>query len=190
MLQTARSRDYAVDNNLVPGRLLLDSGSQRSYITDSHRVKLNLAPLRQKRLSLNTFDSTRCKKETCDVLQVTLQGKRRKDIVIQALTFPAIFSPLQTEVVIDKYPHLVNLDLADDSNDECSSDAIDVLIGSDYYWSIVIGDIIRGDSGPVVTLDGPTKLPFIANTVSTLIIDGDDHVNPIESGDVISGGTP
>jgi len=27
------------------------------------------------------------------------------------------------------------------------SDAIDVLIGSDYYWSVVIGDIIRGDSG-------------------------------------------
>jgi len=43
----------------------------------------------------------------------------------------------------------MDLDLADDSSDEGYSDSIDVLIGSDYYWSMVIGDIICDDSGPV-----------------------------------------
>jgi len=46
---------------------------------------------------------------------------------------------LQTEVDVDHHPHLK--DLADESSDEGYSDSIDVLIGSDYYWSVVIGDI-------------------------------------------------
>ena len=32
LLQTARFRAYAVDNRLVPVRVLLDSGSQHSYV--------------------------------------------------------------------------------------------------------------------------------------------------------------
>jgi len=48
-------------------------------------------------------------------------------------------SPLQTEVGVNQHPHLVNLDLADGSNDEGYSDSIDVLIGSDCYWNVIIG---------------------------------------------------
>jgi len=68
--------------------------------------------------------------------------------VIQALTFPAVFFHITNRVVVDKYPHLLSLDLADEISDECSSKTVDVLIGSDFYWSIVIGNIIHGNSGP------------------------------------------
>jgi len=43
------------------------------------------------------------------------------------------------------------LDLGDHPTlDEASSDSsIDVLIGSDYYWDVVDGEIIRGTDGVV-----------------------------------------
>ena len=96
------------------------------------------------------------------------------------LSFPAICSPLQTTVAVDQYPHLSNLDLADADTDEDCSDSIDILIGIDYYWQVVIGDIIRGDSGPVALnshfrwlVSGPTKSLSGNYTVSTLIIEGE-----------------
>ena len=55
LLQTAHSRAYTSDNKLVPVRILLDSGSQRSYITNSFKTSLKLVPLRQERLALNTL---------------------------------------------------------------------------------------------------------------------------------------
>ena len=183
LLQTARSRAYTSDNKLVPVRILLDSGSQRSYITNSLKTRLKLVPLRQERLALNTFGNTGCKREDCDLIAVTLQGRRGEDIEIQVLSFPVICSPLQTAVVVDQYPHLRNLDLADEDTDEGRSDSIDILIGTDYYWQVVIGDIIRGDSGPVALnshfgwlVSGPTKPLSVNYTVSTLIIEGDGNL--------------
>ena len=70
---------------------------------------------------------------------VTLQGRRGEDVEIQASSFPAICSLLQTEVDIDQHPHLTNLDLSDESSDEGYSDSIDVLIGSNYYWHVLLG---------------------------------------------------
>ena len=68
LLQTARSRAYTFNNQLVPVRILLDSGSQRSCITNSLKARLKLVPLRQERLALKTFGHTSCKKEDCDYL--------------------------------------------------------------------------------------------------------------------------
>ena len=54
MLQTAQ----AIANNVgepVPVRMLLDNGSQLSYVTTSLQSKLNLKPIRREQLHLNTF---------------------------------------------------------------------------------------------------------------------------------------
>ena len=51
-------------------------------------------------------------------------------------------------VDVTKYAHLTDLELADHRNEQ-SSGPIDVLIGSNYYWSIVTGELVKGDSGPV-----------------------------------------
>lgn len=77
LLQTARARAYTADQLLVPVRILLDSGSQRSYITNSLKARLKLVPLRRERLALNTFGHTGCKREDCDLIAVTLQGRVR-----------------------------------------------------------------------------------------------------------------
>ena len=45
-----------------------------------------------------------------------------------------------------------------------TDDSVDVLVGSDYYWSIVGSDTVRSDMGPVAVeskfgwvLSGPTN---------------------------------
>ena len=111
-----------------------DNGSQRSYVTQSLKARLKLAQIRQERLSLNTFGKGRFKRQSCDVVQLRLcKLGSNEGITIEALSFPTIRSSLPSRVDLSK-----KLDLADFSKSS-SHDVIDVLVGSDYYWSIVTG---------------------------------------------------
>jgi hypothetical protein len=78
-----------------------------------------------------------------------------------------ICEPLATQPIpacIEENQHLASLDLADFA-DTSSRFKVDILIGSDYYWSLVTGEICRGDSGPIAihtklgwVLSGPIAL--------------------------------
>ena len=46
LLQTARTFAYSVDEELVSVRVLLDNGSQRSYITNDLSAHLGLKPIK------------------------------------------------------------------------------------------------------------------------------------------------
>jgi len=111
LLQTVRTKVYTADDQLIPVCLLLDNGSQRSYITNALKSRLKLVPNRQERLSVNTFGSTGCKSEQCDVLSVMLQGISGEGIKIQVLSFPTICSSLNTPIAVNQYPHLRDLEL-------------------------------------------------------------------------------
>ena len=72
----------------------------------------------------------------------TLDGELLK---IQALVVPFIYEPLSSQPIMEcqDYEHLANLDLADSVN---ASDylEVDLLVGSDHYWSLVTGRVRRG----------------------------------------------
>ena len=59
-------------SNSIPVRVLLDSGSQRSYITNSLKRRLGLVPIRTETLNLNTFGENHFKRRKCDVAQLDL----------------------------------------------------------------------------------------------------------------------
>ena len=65
---------------------------------------------------------------------------------ISAPTLPVICSPLPSAVGIARYPHLCGLQLGNDYS--TASGEIDVLVGSNFYWSVVTGDTVWGDHGP------------------------------------------
>lgn len=52
------------------------------------------------------------------------------------------------ELVKENLSHLRQLNLAD-SNIDNSCLVVDVLIGSNYYWSFMLTQIIKGKRGPV-----------------------------------------
>ena len=141
-LQTATTTAYA-NGAEIRVRNLMDSGSQRTYVTDALKNNLSLSPERSKVLNLNTFGSDQVEICRCDLVRLQLK-RQTKDIEITALSFPKICAPLST-LDIDKYPHL---ELADESLLNDTSSDVDVLIRFDFYYDIITGDIRRGDEGP------------------------------------------
>ena len=90
----------------------MDSGSQRTYITNSLKEKLVLQSKRTETLKLNTFGKDQFSKKKCDVVQLSLQGNDG-DVEISAVCFPKICSPIPTRICPDRYPHLKGLNIAD-----------------------------------------------------------------------------
>ena len=192
LLQTARAMAYRdIDGSSVPVRVLFDSGSQLSYITDKLQTQLQLKPVKIEKLLLNTFGTRGYKTQACNVVKLYLQGLEGVEKVsISALTSPVICSPLPSAVKIARYPHLGGLQLADDYS--TTPGEIDVLIGSNFYWSVVTGDTLRGDHGPVAV---NSKLGWLlSGAVDTMearqishahvVITG-DPANPLQEDDVL-----
>ena len=164
LLQTATMFAFSHDDSeLVPVRILLDSGSQRSYVTDQLKEKLGLNSLGTETLNLNTFGDDRVTKQRCDKVKIKLQAKP-ETVEISALTFSKICSPLSMKLDVESYPHLRGLQLADSSLVNDIPTNIDILIGSDHYFDVVTDEICRGDKGPVAintilgwVISGPTQ---------------------------------
>ena len=114
---------------------------------DALKNKLSLNPERSDVLNLNTFGNDQVEKRRCDQVRLQLKAQTR-DIEITALSFPKICAPLSTMLDIDQYPHLQGLELADESLLDDTFSDVDILIGSDFYYDIIMGDIRRGDEGP------------------------------------------
>ena len=188
-LQTATT--YACSTNttsVVPVRVLMDSGSQRSYVTESLKQKLGLVPDKTEVLNLNTFGDDKFRKQRCEQVRLRLQGQT-KDIEISALCFPKICSPLSMTLDIERYPHLDGLVPADQSLLDNSTPDIDILIGSDYYFEVIMGEIRRGDNGPVAVqsefgwlISGNAQALNTGNNESrtNLTLQRPEHTNPTD----------
>ena len=97
-------------------------------------------------LNLNTFGSNTYRKIKCDRVKFNLELDNGEDIAISALTHAVICSPVNSRVSLVVYPHLRRLKLADRRAD-CQQ-RIDILVGADFYYDIVSGDVQKGSSGP------------------------------------------
>ncbi|PFX29435.1 Exonuclease [Stylophora pistillata] len=178
----------------IPVRILFDNGSQRSYVTDHIKAKLGLTATSNETLHLNTFGENAYRKQKCQVVTLPLRSNKDEYVEISVLNFPVICSPLPKRIDVSKYPHLIDLDLADRSAFDL--DSIEILIGSDYYWDIVTGESIRGEFGPTAInskfgwlLSGATEeqhVHEISNVVSNLIISGKPLLNETNEADEIT----
>ena len=178
LLETARTFAFS-DNqqDKVPVRILFDSGSQRSYITDELRDKLGLKVEGKEILNLNTFGISKYCKQSCTRIKVKIETLDHQFIEITALSHPVICSPIKSPVNINSYVHLLDLELADNlENVEKDHEIINILIGANFYHEFVLGETIRGSLGPVAVssklgwlVSGPSG-SVIDNTVDTCVI--------------------
>ena len=86
------------------------------------------------------------------------------------MTSPSICSSLPSTIKVDNYSHLQGLQLADKCDNPRGE--VDILIESNFYRNLVIGDIVRANGGPVAVssklgwlLSGPVDL-HVATSVS------------------------
>ena len=152
LLQAARAN--AVNGSTsVPVRILFDTGSQRSYGANNVTKKLGLNPIKRKtlnlNLNLNTFGNNKSKRQSCQLFQFHIQKpKSGETIELRAINFATICFPVNSEVRVEDYPHLQDLELADFDSNSSDDKSIDILVGADYYWQFVTEEKVRGRGGP------------------------------------------
>ena len=149
-------------------RMLFDNASQRTYVTSCLKDKLQVPVLKKDTVLVKGFGGVESELKEVDIILIkvrTLVG--HPDILIEAVVVPVVCAPLpnqNTKTVKMCYPHLQNLFLADFSDDE--NKKVDILLGLDYYWSIVTGFTVHGKPGsPVASY---TSLGWIVSGVSKL----------------------
>ena len=152
LLQTAKAYIHKLDDPKcgMKIRLMLDGGSQRSYISQKVKDALGLLPDHVEQVQIKTFGSDVTTRHTVEMVKVGIPLRSGNTIHLMLSTVPLICEPLSCQPIAytkEKYKHLADLDLADFSRvgDELQ---IDVLIGSDHYWQLVTGQVIHGQSGP------------------------------------------
>jgi hypothetical protein len=117
-------------------RILLDSGSQRSYITERAQRLLQLSAEGELRLSIAAFGSAREDPKVCAIIKIGMELKGHPHLYPSLLVEPMICEPLIGQPIsecIEGNQHLASLELADLA-ESGSTLTVDILIGADYYW--------------------------------------------------------
>ena len=151
LLQTVSSKvSSSPDGSLFSARLLLDSGSQRSYISESLRQKLGLKTIRQERILIKPFGRSERVAKTLDVVQLFVRVDSGRSFCLEVSSFPHLCDPLTNQNIscaLQNFPSLKPLRLAD-SNPSNSEMTVDVLVGVDYYHNFFTGKVVRTTGGP------------------------------------------
>ncbi|XP_068675693.1 uncharacterized protein [Montipora foliosa] len=162
LLQTANALSYKPGNSAVrvKARLILDSGSQRTYVSARLREHLNLSAESSQRISIKTFGSTKENSQCVDVVRLCVATGQGEGVELFAFVVPIICDPLQSQSIAEAthtYAHLKGLELADYGTGEDNVE-VDILVGSDQYWRLVSGRVVRGEHGPTAI---ETKLGWV-----------------------------
>ena len=123
-------------------RILLDTGSHRSYITESLAKALNLKMGELTELSLVTFGSKKPQRYRTPTTKVDITLKDGSNCTITANVVPSITGNIQRDPInvnsVQDREHLVqHYKLADTLPCERESSTIELLIGSDYYLDFI-----------------------------------------------------
>ncbi|KAL9954332.1 hypothetical protein ACROYT_G041854 [Oculina patagonica] len=148
LLQTALAK-LSVNGQEVRVRVLLDSGSQRSYIRKNIAESIGLqGPSELFKLSVATLGGDTSETKRFQRVRFTLspiQGHPTGTVEMEALTIPNICNPLgPVKLNLKDNPHLQGLTFADSY--PRNSVQVDVLIGADHYYSFVTGICKRGET--------------------------------------------
>ena len=127
LLQTAKAYVFGDDPcNKIPIHILLDSGSQRTYVAEEIKKNLQLKAEAVETINLNTFDTEKYSKKQCERVVLNLEVENEV-VPVKALSFPQLCSPISRNVDISSYPHLQGLNLADSFTE--GNRTVDLVLG-------------------------------------------------------------
>ena len=72
----------------VPVRILFDGGSQRSYITNDLRDRLDLSSKRVETLNVSTFGDNLYRKQNCELVELKLFKKDGRNLEYFSIDIP------------------------------------------------------------------------------------------------------
>ena len=130
-------------------RVLMDTGSSRTYITEEIARKLGLESKESNDLTVFTFGVSKPKEVKSPVVTLTLKSKYGNTITVKANVVPKISGNIQRMPVKLKNRFLIQkrFKLADTLPEKTESSAIGILIGSDYYNEVMSTERVEIDDG-------------------------------------------
>ena len=178
LLQTAQASAASTTDGSCSAtvRILLDGGSQRSYIRQRLQDQLQVSATSRELLSINAFgraETAVCKEYDCVTINIFMTDG--STLPVSTLSVPSICPPVHNQVSGD-IPVLHDSISGQDLADKCNSSAsIDVLLGADVYWKVVTGEVRRADNGPVAiatrlgwVLSGPITVAQDSSNVTSV----------------------
>ena len=76
-------------------RILMDTGSQRTYVTEEVARQLNIQPEGKEKLSIYTFGANKPKEIVTPVVTLVLKAKKENTVLIKASVVPKISGEIQ-----------------------------------------------------------------------------------------------
>lgn len=162
LLQTAKAYVCRPDNETKASnvRVIFDSCSQRSYVSQRLAKRLCLPVIGQDNLLIKTFGEETSRLRSCELVQIAVKGVDGMSLYVNVYVVPVICTPQSNQylhVAIEQYPYLADLELAESASN--SQEEVDILIGADYYWTFMTGDSRRGETHGSVGIH--TKLGWV-----------------------------
>jgi hypothetical protein len=148
LLQTATT--FVSDNyekRRLPVKVLMDPGSQRTYLSQRLADYLQLVPIGKQSMTIKTFGNNAEQTMVLNEYDFCLKGMNGgQNVYVKGFSVPLVCSPLSGQrlnIVKEMFPCLKGLELADQG---AGDSEIDLLIGADYYWHIIDGEVKRLNS--------------------------------------------
>ena len=147
LLQTVTATMVCGDNQEIPVRVLLDLGSERTFIRKQIAESVGLSGpteiLSVTTLGGDTSETKRMKRVKFSLQAKNSDSQKTTPTEVEALTINKVCNKLRpVNIDISKYPHLKNIKFADSY--PRGPTEIDILVGMDFYYSIVDGKCQKG----------------------------------------------
>ena len=127
----------------LPMRLILDVASGRSYITERAAKAINLKPSTYDHLTYASFGSGRSFSRRVPIADIEIKAKDGQWIKVQVTIVPVITSTVNKYPIdTSEFPILETLELGEPISTSPEQVELDVLIGLDSYFSLVLKDRI------------------------------------------------
>ena len=152
LLQTAQA--IISTENSEPAakvRVIFDSGSQKSYISQQARDKLALPATTKESLLTKTFENVNMTEQpmACEKLKIAVGNVNKWSTqVIEVFVVPNL-SPIgsqRIDTAKEHFAYLRGIEFTDDDHENEDLE-IDVLVGADFMWSFFTGETKRGENG-------------------------------------------
>ena len=132
-------------NHQSQANILLDEGAQRSFISETLASQLKLTAQGKECVAISAFGASEASNQMLPVTTIFLKTTNGDEIPISVLVIPRISQPLRNLPFsyVKKLPYLQDIRLTHAVSNNQEFD-ISLLIGADFYWSIVQETVIRG----------------------------------------------
>ena len=128
------------NNKEIKLKVLLDSGSEKSFLSQLTYTCLQLSKICTENLKINAFGNENSQNSLAKNVRFQLKTAENKSIETKAHVTPMICLPTKNQVLnlAKKHFEKYNANFADQRH---LGDEIDLLLSMDYYWTFMTGKV-------------------------------------------------